>query len=187
MAVAVVTDSTQYLPPELIAAQGIDVVSLYVKRGESLERESELLDDLAGYYGRLREASDLPTTSQPSVGDFLACYEPLLQAGHNIVSLHLSSAVSGTFDSACQAQRQLEEGASQARIEVIDSRTTCAGSGCRCWPRRTARGAARAWPWSPTTPAAPATDCGSGSASTRWSSCAGAGGSAARRRGSGVR
>lgn len=129
MAVAVVTDSTQYLPPELIAAQGIEVVSLYVKRGESLERESELLEDLTGYYARLREASDLPTTSQPSVGDFLACYEPLLQAGHDIVSLHLSSAVSGTFDSARQAQRQLEEGASQARIEVIDSRTTCGGLG----------------------------------------------------------
>jgi len=129
MTVAVVTDSTQYLPPELIAAQGIEVVSLYVNRDGSLERESELLGDLDGYYARLREASDLPTTSQPSVGDFLACYEPLLEAGHDIVSVHLSSAVSGTFDSALQAQRQLEEGGLPERIEVIDSRTTCGGLG----------------------------------------------------------
>jgi len=129
MPVAIVTDSTQYLPSQLLAANDVHTVSLYVKRDGSLERESELLGDLGSYYARLGEASDLPTTSQPSVGDFLACYEPLLEAGHDIVSVHLSSAVSGTFDSARQAQRQLEEGGLPGRIEVIDSRTTCGGLG----------------------------------------------------------
>ena len=91
MPVAIVTDSTQYLPSQLLAANDVHTVSLYVKRDGSLERESELLGDLGSYYARLGEASDLPTTSQPSVGDFLACYEPLLEAGHDIVSVHLSS------------------------------------------------------------------------------------------------
>jgi len=129
MPVAIVTDSTHYLPPELIAANEIKIVSLYVKRGDALERESELLDDLGDYYARLGDESDLPTTSQPSVGDFLACYEPLLQAGQEIVSLHLSSAVSGTHDSASQARHELEERGLGGRIEVIDSRTTCGGLG----------------------------------------------------------
>jgi len=145
MAVSIVTDSTQYLPPELIAANAVHTVSLYVKRGEALERESELLEDLDDYYARLRDASDLPTTSQPSVGDFLACYEPLLQAGHDIVSLHLSAAVSGTFDSAGQAQRQLAENGFDGRIEVIDSRTTCGGLGLQVLAAadRARRGASR--------------------------------------------
>jgi len=99
MTVAVVTDSTHYLPADVLARHGVHVVSLYVKRGETLERESEI-SDLDAFYERLRSASDVPTTSQPSVGDFLAAYEPLLDAGHDIVSIHLSGAVSGTYGSA---------------------------------------------------------------------------------------
>ncbi len=128
MPVAIVTDSTHYLPPELVAQHGIHVVSLYVKRGDALERESELLGDLDSYYERLRTDADT-TTSQPSVGDFLACYEPLLDAGQDIVSIHLSSAVSGTYGSALQAQAQLAERGQEGRIEVLDTRTVCGGTG----------------------------------------------------------
>ena len=108
MTVAVVTDSTHYLPADVLARHDVHVVSLYVKRGETLERESEI-SDLDAFYERLRSASDVPTTSQPSVGDFLAVYKPLLDAGHDIVSIHLSSAVSGTHDSALQARARLAE------------------------------------------------------------------------------
>jgi len=128
MSVAVVTDSTHYLPADVLARHGVHVVSLYVKRGDTLERESEIAD-LDAFYERLRSASDVPTTSQPSVGDFLAVYEPLLQAGHDIVSIHLSAVVSGTHGSALQARDDLAERGLGDRVTVLDSRSGAAGLG----------------------------------------------------------
>ena len=72
----------------------------------------------------------MPGTSQPSVGDFLAVYEPLLEAGRDIVSIHLSAGISGTFATAGQARDQLvERGIDPDRIVVLDSATACAGLG----------------------------------------------------------
>src|SRR6478672_2180176 len=107
MGVAVVTDSTHYLPAAVCAANDLHAVSLYVKFGGTLARESEMTD-LQDFYARLRTAAaDMPTTSQPSIGDFVACWQPLLEAGHEIVSIHLSAGVSGTYDSALQARAEL--------------------------------------------------------------------------------
>jgi DegV family protein with EDD domain len=129
MGVAVVTDSTHYLPGDVAAANDLHPVSLYVRFAGTQARESDM-PDLQDFYERLRNAaSDMPTTSQPSVGDFLACYEPLLQAGHDIVSIHLSAALSGTHDSALQARAALAERGYDGRIEVLDSRTVCGGLG----------------------------------------------------------
>ena len=128
MAVTVVTDSTHYLPGEVAAAYGLHTVPLYVTFGGALARESDM-HDLRDFYERLRSGSDLPTTSQPSIGDFLGCYEPLLQARHDIVSIHLSAGVSGTYDSALQARAQLAERGHDGRIEVLDSRTVGGGLG----------------------------------------------------------
>jgi DegV family protein with EDD domain len=126
MAVAVVTDTTQYLPADVVAAERLHVVSLYVRFGDDLRRESEITD-LAGFYEDLRTANALPTTSQPSVGDFLAVWEPLLEAGDDVVSVHLSAGISGTYDSALQARTELEGRGLAGRVEVVDSRTTCGG------------------------------------------------------------
>src|ERR1700733_3292517 len=101
--VAVVTDSTTYLPPELIARWGIEQVSLYVGWGG--ERLPEPSYDLEEFYARLRESDDLPSTSQPSVGAFLAVYEPLAEAGRDIVSVHIAAGLSGTYESAREAAR----------------------------------------------------------------------------------
>jgi len=128
MSVAVVTDSTHYLPADVLARHELHVVSLYVKHGDTLERESAITD-LDSFYERLRTASDVPTTSQPSVGDFLAAYEPLLEAGHDVVSIHLSGAVSGTYGSALQAREQLAERGLGDRVAVVDSGSGAAGLG----------------------------------------------------------
>src|SRR5690349_12671244 len=96
--VAVVTDSTPYLPRELIDAWGIRDVSLYVGWDGDLRPESRY-EDLDAFYARLRESESLPSTTQPSVGDFRACYEPLVAAGRDVVSVHLASGLSGTCDS----------------------------------------------------------------------------------------
>ena len=89
-------------------------------------RESDIAnyDD---YYARLRDATDLPTTSQPSIGDFLAVYEPLLDAGSDIVSIHLAGGMSGTVSAAEQARERL--GARAERVHVIDSALACGGQG----------------------------------------------------------
>lgn len=127
MPVAVVADTTHYLPRELVVANGIHEVSLYVTRGDDAVAESAI-DDYDAFYDALRDMSDLPSTSQPSPGDFLAVYEPLIASGHDIVSLHLAGGMSGTVESARQAA-EIAVGESGRRIEVIDSRLACGALG----------------------------------------------------------
>jgi len=128
---AVVTDSTACLPTEMAAGNSIEVVSLYVSfGGDRTERESDLMADLDTFYDEIRSAEQWPTTSQPSVGDFLAAYEPLIERGDDVVSIHLSGGISGTVRSAEQARDALvERGLDPGRIVVLDSRTGCAGHG----------------------------------------------------------
>jgi DegV family protein with EDD domain len=126
--VAVVSDTTHYLPRSLADSQGIHQVSLYVGWGGHPERELEM-DGFDSFYKRLGESRELPTTSQPSIGDFLAVWEPLLEAGHDIVSVHLSGGISGTCEAARQARGLLEERGLGERVEVIDSETACGGIG----------------------------------------------------------
>src|SRR5689334_14350547 len=127
--VAVVTDTTQYLPAEVIERHGIHLVSLYVNWNGRTDREVDL-PDYDGYYDFLRSAGELPSTSQPSVGDFLAVYEPLVANGDEILSIHLSGGISGTVHAAEQAKELLvEQGMDPAKMVVIDSRTGCAGHG----------------------------------------------------------
>jgi DegV family protein with EDD domain len=118
--VAVVTDSTSYLPPDLVAAYDVQVVSLYVSDAGGQRREADI-DDYGAFYDAMRTADALPTTSQPSVGDFLAAYEPLVAAGRPIVSVHLSGAISGTVAGARQAAAETGRSHPDARIEVVDS------------------------------------------------------------------
>jgi DegV family protein with EDD domain len=125
-AVAVVTDTCHYLPRQLVAARGIREVSLYVHWSGRQDRESDL-PDFDAYYAHLGSADDLPTTSQPSIGDFIAAYEPLLDEGRDIVSIHLSGALSGTVASALQAKDALA--GRGERIHVLDSTSVCGGEG----------------------------------------------------------
>src|SRR6266516_1224138 len=126
---AVVADTTSYLPPQLIAQHDLHLVSLYVGIEGDQERESDI-DDLQGFYERLRASDQTVTTSQPSVGDFIAVYEPLLAEGREIVSIHLSSGISGTYESAMQARERLTaEGKGGERIVVCDSLTGAGGMG----------------------------------------------------------
>ena len=126
MAVAIVTDTCHYMPRELLAEHDIHEVSLYIHWGSEAKRESEIVD-YDGYYESLRDESFLPTTSQPSIGDFLKVYEPLLDDGDDIISIHLAGGMSGTVGAAEQAREQL--GARADRVHVFDSATACGGEG----------------------------------------------------------
>ena len=126
--VAVATDSTHYLPRALADEQGVHQVSLYVGWKGEPERELEM-DGFDAFYARLREDRELPSTSQPSIGDFLAVWEPLLEDGRDIVSIHLAGGISGTVEAARQAHALLAERGLGARVEVIDGETACGGTG----------------------------------------------------------
>ncbi len=123
--VAIVTDTTHYLSPAVAAGLDVHEVSLYVNWPDVSERESEM-DGFDAFYERLRAMKDIPTTSQPSIGDFLEVYEPLVQAGRPIVSLHLSGQISGTVEAARQAAEQLGAGGNRV-IEVVDSLSAAGG------------------------------------------------------------
>jgi DegV family protein with EDD domain len=126
--VAVATDSTHYLPRALADAEGIHQVSLYV--GWKGEPERELgMADFDAFYRRLGRDSELPTTSQPSIGDFLTAWEPLIESGQDVVSIHLAGGISGTCEAARQAHGLLSERGLGDRVEVIDSETACGGLG----------------------------------------------------------
>ncbi len=126
--VAIATDSTHYLPRHLADQQGVHQVSLYVGwQGEPV-RELDM-PDFGGFYDRLRSDEEMPSTSQPSIGDFLAVWEPLLADGKDIVSIHLAGGISGTCEAARQAHGLLTERGQGDRVEVIDGETACGGLG----------------------------------------------------------
>jgi fatty acid kinase fatty acid binding subunit len=126
---AVVADTTSYLPPELLQEHDVHLVSLYVGIEGEQERESDI-KDLHAFYERLRTSDQQVTTSQPSVGDFISVYEPLLAEGREIVSIHIASGISGTYESAMQARERLTaEDKGGERIVVCDSRTGAGGMG----------------------------------------------------------
>ena len=126
--VAVVSDTTGYLPAELVERHGIQLVSLYVNWEDASEREADMpnFDD---FYERLRSADRLPTTSQPSIGDFIEVYEPLVEQGLDVVSVHISGGISGTVESARQAKEQLAASKGVDRVTVVDSETAAGGMG----------------------------------------------------------
>ena len=129
MGTAVVCDTTCYLPTELVEELGVERISLYVSIEDEQERETDI-EDYAGFYERLRASEGGATTSQPSIGDFISTYEPLLEAGRDIVSIHISAGISGTYEAAVQARDRLEEeGKGGERIRVFDSRSAAGGMG----------------------------------------------------------
>jgi DegV family protein with EDD domain len=117
---AIVLDSTADFPEAAERFPNWRVVPLYVNFGTESLRDGVDLTALQ-FYDRLRSATELPTTSQPTPADFLACYEEL--AGYErILSLHIASKLSGTFQSAGTAADMLGGG----RVRTIDTQTASA-------------------------------------------------------------
>jgi DegV family protein with EDD domain len=120
---AIVLDSTADLPDAADRFPNWRVVPLYVRFGDESLRDG-VDTDPAEFYERLRGSSVFPTTSQPTPGDFLACYEELGRY-ERILSLHVSARVSGTFASAEAAAAELGDG----RVRAIDTETASASIG----------------------------------------------------------
>jgi DegV family protein with EDD domain len=139
--VVVVTDSTASLPDELAQRHQVTVVPLYVVFGGDRTVPETEIRDYPAFFEELRAAETLPTTSQPSVGDFVAAYEPLLRDGRDVISLHISGGISGTVESARQAADALErDGKGGERVRVLDSETAAGGLGMVVLAAATAAG-----------------------------------------------
>ena len=128
-AVAIVTDSTAYLPDEVLAAEGVGTVPLSVVFPDGTTELETDLADRAAYWRRLADLAQLPTTSQPSVGAFTAVYEPLLDAGRDIVSIHLAGGISGTVGAAEVAADTVAAAHPERAVRVFDSRSAGGGLG----------------------------------------------------------
>jgi DegV family protein with EDD domain len=115
--VAVVTDSTCDLPREVAVGREIAVVPLTVNIGGRSYLDGVEIEP-ASFYRLVRTAGDFPTTSQPPPGRFAEQYEALLRDHDSVVSVHISSLLSGTLDSAEQAAGMIGGG----RVRVVDSR-----------------------------------------------------------------
>ncbi len=114
--VAIVTDSTAGLSAEACRELSISVVPLLVNWDGKTYQDG--IDIQAGdFYKKLEASKTVPTTSQPSVAAFEGVYAPLIEAGSDILTLPISSKLSGTFDSATQASQLFPSG----RIKVMDS------------------------------------------------------------------
>jgi len=123
--VAVVTDSTAYLPAEVVERYGIEVVPLYVVlAGRSGREGSEVSSDEVARSLAVRGGH--VSTSRPTPGDFVAAYRRLLDRGADrVVSVHLSGELSGTWDAARVAAAQVGE----HLVTVLDSRSAAMGTG----------------------------------------------------------
>ena len=112
--VAIVTSRRPVPARDVVEANQITLVSLYINwAGERTEREADITD-ISGFMEELRSAS-LPTTSQPSVGDFVTAYEPLLADGGDVVPIHISGGISGTVEAAATQARARRKGGERRR------------------------------------------------------------------------
>jgi len=122
--VAIVTDSTAYLPPELITEYDIKVIPLEVIwDGDSYADGIDITP--TQFYTRLARSSSMPSTSQPPEAEFVNIFTELLNEGNDVLAILISSGISGTVNSALQAKAQIESD----HVVVIDSQTAAMATG----------------------------------------------------------
>ncbi|NLL47474.1 MAG: DegV family protein [Firmicutes bacterium] len=121
----VVTDSGSDLSLQVREELGIHVVPLTVQFGSEIFKDGEEIST-AEFFSRLRTEADMPSTCQPSPADFVAMYEKITEPGDTIISVHLSSKMSGTYQSAVLASTMLD---SDIQVKVVDSKSASMGLG----------------------------------------------------------
>ena len=122
--IAVVTDSTADLPANVYEKNDIKVVPLHVHFGDETYREGIDLSS-EEFYSRLASCKFMPRTSQPAPHEFETVYRQLMDESDSIVSIHMSSKLSGTYQSATIAANAI----GSDNIHVIDSNFVSAGTG----------------------------------------------------------
>ncbi len=124
MKTAIVTDSTAYIPKEIREELNIYMIPLNViMNGETYEEEVDLFADQ--FYEEVKQLDKLPTSSQPSTGKFLELFERLAKDHDAIISIHLSSGISGTYQGAVTAGTMVEG----VKVYPYDSEISCMAQG----------------------------------------------------------
>jgi len=125
MTIKIVTDSTADIPPQLAKELGITVVPVYLRFGDEVFRDVvDISQD--EFYRRLTHDRIHPSTTQPSPQDFIDVYKELSKEADGILSIHLTSKLSGTYNSALRGKEAVEK---ECPIEVIDSEVITMGLG----------------------------------------------------------
>jgi DegV family protein with EDD domain len=123
--IKVVTDSTSDIPREIARDLNIEIIPATIQwNGETFRDGIDITAD--EFYRRLTTSTHHPTTSQPAPGDFVKVYQSLATGAEGIVSIHISSKLSGTYQSALLAREMMEQ---KLPIEVIDSQYNSMGLG----------------------------------------------------------
>ncbi|NLE99460.1 MAG: DegV family protein [Anaerolineales bacterium] len=122
--IAIVTESSANIPPEVVQELGIHVVPVGVIVGGQAFRDGVDIT-LDQVYRWQREGKSLPTTAAPSVGDFVRIYESLAERTPDVVSIHMSRRLSVSHDAALQASRLVDG----ANVHVLDSRAAAMAQG----------------------------------------------------------
>lgn len=125
MNIQVITDSTADLPESTIVDLGIKVVPIYLRFGEKTYRDGVDITK-EEFYAKLASSPVHPASSQPNPEDFTAAFKEHCGRTDGIVSVHISSKISGTYNSANMAKKTLK---SECPIEIIDSGFNSAGLG----------------------------------------------------------
>lgn len=121
----IVTDTTCNLPPAWFTQYQITVIPFNIQFGLETFREGIDISP-ATFYRRIQTEQALPTTSQPAIGDFIDIYRQLAADGSEIISIHVTSKLSGAWQAAVLAARQLH---GQVTVHVLDSLTGSVGLG----------------------------------------------------------
>ncbi|HLR08870.1 MAG TPA: DegV family protein [Bacillota bacterium] len=127
MKTAVVTDSTAYLPQAIRDQYNIYMIPLSVVFGDTSYRE-EIDITTEAFYEKVRESDVLPKTSQPAIGDIQALYAKLAEDYDAIISIHLSSGISGTYQAAASAGEMVDG----IDVYPYDSEMSCMAQGSYC-------------------------------------------------------
>ncbi len=121
MSVRIVTDSTSYLPAEQRSQYGIAVVSLTVSFADGTSKRELDIDD-TWFYRHMSRTGEIPTSSQPAVAEMAEAFSKIVDVGDEVVGVFISSAMSGTFETAQLARNMVLERIPEAKIELVDSR-----------------------------------------------------------------
>ena len=98
--IGIVTDSTAYLPCDFKERFDIEVVSLTINFEDESFPEESLHSDFSQFYEKIQHSSSLPTTSMPSIGDFIQAYERIAERVDMIISIHIAESLSSTVKAA---------------------------------------------------------------------------------------
>ena len=123
MAVKIVTDSTSYIPENLVKEYDITVVSLNVILNGRSYKEVDL--ENREFYKQMDLSNEIPTSSQPGMDELLRIFKEKIDSGDEVLAICISAKMSGTYSSAHLVKNMVLEDYKDAKIEIFDSSTNC--------------------------------------------------------------